>query len=77
MISGTASLVSLIPLSTGTTYRLRAESHVFGGGSTAGNFTGDAGWDFLFSVPEPTCMILVGIGAALFGGAFARQRRHW
>jgi hypothetical protein len=68
MISGTATLSTAIPLSTGITYRLRADGKTFGGGSTAGSFTANANWDFtlqLINVPEPTsALVLLGVAIA-------------
>jgi hypothetical protein len=62
MIPGAATLNQQIPLVTGAVYRLRAESHIFGGSTTQGAYSSDAGWDFALFVPEPSSFVL-----ALFG----------
>jgi hypothetical protein len=62
MIPGAATLNQQIPLVTGALYRLRAESHMFGGTNVVGVYSSDGGFDFALFVPEPSSFVL-----ALFG----------
>ena len=75
MLPGTASLDLLIPLYIGNLYRLRAESHIAGGFATAGVYDATAGWNFTFTVPEPTSATLVFIAMLATTGITARRRR--
>ena len=72
-LAGAATLNQQIPLSTGVTYRLRAESHIFGGTNVGGNYSSDGGWDFVLFVPEPTTAVLAGLATFAIMG-FRRPR---
>jgi hypothetical protein len=79
MQPGMLTLNQQISLSTGVTYRLRAESHNFGGSNDGnGIFDAEASWQFsLFAppVPEPASATLLAV-ATIAAGAFSRRKRR-
>jgi hypothetical protein len=80
LIPGIGVLNLTMPLSTGTTYRLQAESKVFASSAMAGVFNSRGNWRFSFDIPyhlipEPTTATLAAFGLLASLG-FARSRNY-
>jgi hypothetical protein len=71
---GTSILDMNVPLFTGVTYRVFAESQIDGGFATAGLYEASAGWKFDLRVPEPDSGALCLIGIAGVTGTMRRRR---
>jgi hypothetical protein len=77
MLPGTSTLSTTVALSTGVTYRLRAESHIAGGFDVAGEYGSTANWVFdLSQVPEPASATLVVVALLGLSACGARRRPY-
>jgi hypothetical protein len=75
LVQGSSGTFGVFPLLAGNTYRITAHAGIGGGGTFAGSFDADAGFEFnLASVPEAGSVAMMVVGT-LLAGAIAWWKR--